>query len=213
MSNPFNKLEDLDIADLRKLAKVNKIPTEKTWDKEAYIKALNNRRKGRTLARLVRDEDEEIPPGFVRIRIMKDSSGSESPVPVCINTFQTRIPRDVMVDVPNEVVEVLKNSTEVKTVQGTDKFGKEVTTTQTVRAYPFEILGQRAGESGAVRPSGNVASQSIREKYRDLFGRWPRADQQRKFQDIMITKRAKESGLFDNDELEALTSANNSKSD
>lgn len=205
------QLEDMDIADLRKMAKVLNIPAERTWDKAAFLHAIDRNRKGRALARLVIEEDEEIAPGYVRIRIYKDEQGSDSPVPVLINRFQTRLPRDVLIDVPREVLEVLNNSTHLVTVKVTDKSGVDVTTTRAVRTYNYDKVGESSGKSGAVSPLVDPQSQGYREQFRALFRRWPTHAQERDFKDAMMARTAREAGLFDSESLDALSTSKEAK--
>lgn len=172
-SNPYD-LDSLSIAELRKQASVEKIRTDKSWDKEDYIKALNNHRKGRALARLVIDGDSAIPPGYVRIRLPLDQVGSDTPVTIRVNNFSTRIPRNVMVDIPKEARDVLRNSTEAVTRKEVNSQGQTVMRVIDVPCYPFDTLGEAAGESGAIKPNSSYKEEKLRERFRDIYGHWPR---------------------------------------
>jgi hypothetical protein len=62
-------LDNLEIAELRRLAAAHKIDSQKTWTKEDYIRAIQNRHKRNVVAKIVYDENEPIAPGFCRIRL------------------------------------------------------------------------------------------------------------------------------------------------
>ena len=170
--NSFD-LESLPISELRKLCSVEKIEFEKASTKEDLIRLLNNRRKGRMLARLVTSEDQEIPRGFVRLKIALNRDGSDTPVPVMVNNFKSWIPRNVVVDIPKEAFEVLKASTESATQIVMDKEGNKALKVIEVPCYPFEKMNESVGVSGAVRPATDVRTQRLREQYRERNGKWP----------------------------------------
>lgn len=204
--NPLQKLEEMDIGQLRKLAKIANVPLDKTDDKETIVHKLNRNRGGRAQARMVFDENDPIPAGYVRIKIWKGQDGSEGPVPVAINRFQARLPRDIPLDVPREVLEVLNNSVDIQTRTTQDKEGRDTTTTVKVRAYSFEVLGQgEIVKGGVIRPLADPQRYGLRTQFRDLFGRWPRGEEERKFREAMMASAAKKAGMFDDDTINALS--------
>lgn len=170
-------IQELPIAELRKLCAVEKVPYDKTSTKEDLIRLLNTRRKGRKLARLVTDPDSEIPPGFVRGTAQLQADGTDTPIPILVNNFRSWIPRGVMVDIPKEAYDTLRSSTESKLKKELDKEGNQVLKSVEVPCYPFDKIGEQVGTSGAVRPSGDARDQRLREQYRELYGRWPRRAQ------------------------------------
>lgn len=172
-SNPYD-LSTMSIAELRSQAKVEKIRTDKSWDKEDYITALNNHRKGRALAKVVMDMNDPIAPGYVRVKLPLDPSGSDTSVPVRVNNFATRIPRNIVVDIPKEARDVLRNSTESVTREETNSKGDRVIRVVDVPCYPFDTLGETPGESGAVKPNSSYKEEKLRERFRDIHGHWPR---------------------------------------
>lgn len=175
--NPY-ELDTLSIAELRKLAAVMKIQAQREWSTSDFVDAINARRKSAKVARLV-DEDEqeniEIPTGFARIRIHLTPGGSDSPLDVRVNNFYTSIPRGVLVDVPKEIRDTIRNSTEPVTREVIDKVTglPKIQTTET-QCYSFDDYGQSPGISGAVRGMADEKEYSLRVKYRDLYGAWPR---------------------------------------
>jgi hypothetical protein len=173
ITNHFD-IENLPIAELRRTAAVMKIAHQKDWDKETFIAAINSRRKKAALVRIVTDETEEIPVGYVRMRLPLLPNGSECPLDVRINNFYTMIPRNVVVDVPNEVRDTIRQSTEVVTRKVIDKEGHDAYKTMEVPCYQFEVLGETKGVSGAVKPSGDIREQRLREQYKNIYGRYAR---------------------------------------
>lgn len=172
-ANPY-EIESLPIAELRRLASVHKIEYQKDWTKEQYVKAIQGRHKRFSVARVVEDEKSEIPPGYARIKLPLTPSGSDSPLSVQVNNFKTMIPRNILVDVPREIRDTIRGSTESVTRTRLTKDGDKVLETVEVPCYPFEQHGESAGESGAIRPMGDLKEQSLREMWRDKYGKWPR---------------------------------------
>ena len=172
-NNPYD-LESLPIAELRRLAAVHKIDYAKDWTKEQYIKAVSNRHKRHSVARIVVDEAQPIPAGFVRLKLPLTPSGSDTPLSVQVNNFKTMIPRNILVDVPREIRDTIRNSTESVTREVIGKDGFKVMKTEEVPCYPFEQHGEAAGESGAIRPMGDLHEQSLRVMWKERFGKWPR---------------------------------------
>lgn len=171
--NPYD-IESLPIAELRRLASVHKIEYQKDWTKEQYVKAIQTRHRRFSVAKIVEDEKSEIPPGYVRIKLPLTPSGSDSPLSVQVNNFKTMIPRNILVDVPREIRDTIRGSTESVTRTRQDREGNKVLETIEVPCYPFEQHGEQAGESGAIRPMGDMKNQSLREMWRDRYGKWPR---------------------------------------
>jgi hypothetical protein len=171
--NPY-EIETLPIAELRRLASVHKIEYQKDWTKEQYVKAIQTRHRRFSVAKVVDDDKSEIPPGYVRIKLPLTPSGSDSPLSVQVNNFKTMIPRNILVDVPREIRDTIRGSTESVTRQRVDREGNKVLETIEVPCYPFEQHGESAGESGAIRPMGDMKNQSLREMWRDRYGKWPK---------------------------------------
>lgn len=171
--NPLD-VSTYDIAELRRLAAAMKITAEKTWTKDEYITAINTRRKREVAAKIVLDSKQEIPVGFVRIKLPLTQEGSDSPLTIRVNNFVTTLPRDVVVDVPKEVRDQLASTTESVTRKVFDKDGHETIKAIEVPCQPFTQIGESYGESGAVRPMNSHKDQRVRELYRKVHEKWPR---------------------------------------
>lgn len=167
-------LELMDIADLRRLAATHKIESQKTWTKEDYIRAIQNRHKRNAVARVVYDENDPIPPGYCRIRLPLTPSGSDVPLDVMINNFKTSIPRNVLVDIPKEARDSIRSSKETVSREEFNSKGEKYVKVSEVPAYPFQEFGSTPGESGAIKPNTDPREQRLREKYHSTYGKWPR---------------------------------------
>jgi hypothetical protein len=167
-------LDNLEIAELRRLAAAHKIDSQKTWTKEDYIRAIQNRHKRNVVAKIVYDENEPIAPGFCRIRLPLTPSGSDIPLPIMVNNFKTMIPRNVLVDIPKEARDQLRTSKETVARETADQHGNTVVKIMEVPAYPFDDFGSTPGESGAIKPTNDPREQRLREKYKEIYGNWPR---------------------------------------
>lgn len=202
-ANVFD-VENLPIADLRKLAAKMNIESQKDWDKSMYINAINSRRKSRKVCKVVEDPNsEEIPVGFARIRLHLTPQGTDWPVDVMVNNFRTSLLRNVWIDVPREVRDQLRQSTELVPRVVENSEGHKVVKMVAVPCYPFDQIGETAGDSGAIRPNGDAKVQTIREKYRELYGRWPRRAEQQEFMKMFIEEfqQKKIREAVDNNEL------------
>lgn len=79
-----------------------------------------------------------------KVRIIIPSGRDEyerSPVPVGVNGYTALIKRDVEVDVPEGVVNVLKLAKQMTPVQDTDAAGHTTTTFKETPRFPLQILG------------------------------------------------------------------------
>lgn len=202
-------LNELSIAELRQQAKALRIETEKDWDKSMFVAAIDARRKSRAICRIITDESAPIPPGFSRIMIPKGAMGSSSPVSIQLNRFKTTLPRDVVVDVPTELLEILNNSHEVGTEEIQTPDGRYVTKLVNQKSYPYMHYGTTKGKSGLIKGGNAPATQSLREKFREIFGRWPRNAQFKAFRDDWMAKMAGSS--FKPEEIEAAFKAAGAK--
>jgi hypothetical protein len=193
--------EDMTIQELRRLATSYGIRAQRDWVKEDFILAVNNRRnKNETLVQLVADNSVGPAPGHARIMIHATQTGSNHPIPVNVNNYYCRIPRDVEVDVPIPILEALNNSkTPVRAKDprgGVDGQGKPKMVWKEVPSYPYQVLGITPGTarhpSGAlkIKPSTSPSKQGLREKYREIYGKWPRREEYKKFQAMHMERKA-----------------------
>lgn len=79
----------------------------------------------------------------VRIRIFEHPDHPKR-IPVCVNGVRYTIKQGVYVDVPESVVEVLRNARMTKIVQHDDERGRPVNTTREGLQFPFEIVSPGA---------------------------------------------------------------------
>lgn len=199
MSNTtdLTNISKMGLAELKRTAKALNIPGHKDWDEEQWRKAINNRRRNKSVARVVDDMASAIPEGFARIEIQStNDEEKETPIQCAVNDFVTMIPKGVVVDVPIEIVsESLENSTDYITRTKIDKEGHEVKARIQVQAYPFREYGRSPGKS-VIKPSTPYETQSVREKFREIFGKWPRREEQREFE-VALRRKKFESMMGD----------------
>lgn len=203
--------ENMTIQELRKMATSLGIKAQRDWDAEDFIMAINNRRKRESLVEVVPDREVGPKPGHARIIIHNTETGSNHPIPVSINNYVCRIPRDVEVDVPLEVLEVLNNSKtpiQIKDPKGgTNPDGSPKRVWKEVPSYPFQLLQMTPGiarypnGTRKVRPY-NEAKHNLKLKYREIYGKWPRRAEYKAFQQMHMERQATKA--MDAEEAEAL---------
>lgn len=172
-------LESLTIAQLRKFANHAGIPFARDTTKDELIAKIKDAQNRRNLAAPV-NENVGPKPGYTRILIHKDPStgvkAGSRPVTVRVNGYVVTIPRGIPQDVPHKVVEVLQHSTKPQVVEDPSlpasdpqKFRME-----SVHSYPFQILASTPGPDPVSSwDKMREATYRPRERYRELFGRWP----------------------------------------
>jgi hypothetical protein len=169
----------MTIGELRATAKAMGIQANREWRAEDYQHAINSKRGNRIFATVVDDTETPIKEGCARIKI-QNQPGFNGPVDVLINKFKTAIPREVWVDVPIEVVDgALANSLDYETREVNGVYSRTP-----VKAYPWVELGRSklpAGKS-LITGSNSPETQSLREQYKSIFGRWPTSAQFRQAQ-------------------------------
>jgi hypothetical protein len=196
-TNDLTNISKMGLAELKRTAKSLNIPGNKDWDEDQWRKAINNRRRNKSVARVVDDMASAIPEGFARIEVQStNEEEKETPIQCSVNDFVTMIPKGIVVDVPIEIVsESLENSTDYITRTKIDKEGHEVKTRIQVQAYPFREYGRNAGKS-VIKPSTPRETQSVREKFREIFGKWPRREEQKEFE-VALRRKKFESMMTD----------------
>jgi hypothetical protein len=96
---------------------------------------------------------------------------------VSVNGYRITIPRGVQVDVPSKIVEVLNNAKDWQLVENPDEpmNSPKRYTRQPVLSYPFQLIDRTPGPDP--RPGYERSKQAHygpREKFAQLFGRWPK---------------------------------------
>ena len=173
-------LKDLSIAQLREYAKHLRLPLERTATKEDILKIIENKLNGRTVPMLA-SQNNVIPPGYAKIRVLEDPTPGSANIPVYVNFngYEATLPRGVDIVVPMRVVRGLndaavnrKKQTIAPDAQGREAFRETVVRTP---SFPFQVIEVNPGpEVRTAHEQNKLKLQRPREKYRDLFGRWPR---------------------------------------
>lgn len=182
MSNPNVNLEGRSIAELRKMAKEIGITGSRDWGADDFRRAIYSRRSTKAVARVVEDTSKPIPPGYARIQIMA-TEGDDVPIAIKINKFEAMIPRDTIVDVPCEVVDTcIKNALVENPRKRKGANGQDETYSQYVLAYPYTEFG-RDDSICVIAGTRTAQAQGIREKYKAIFGKYPKRKQQGQFEE------------------------------
>ena len=183
VENPdFKEVEqDLDkmtIAQLRNYAALMKVPFAKDSTKNDILNAIKYRGRHQTLVKITNESDAP-PPGYWKIRLMKDGANKARnlPVYVQVNGRTATIPRGIPCNVPYKIVEVLRNSTHPQVVEDSSLAFNDPKRIriETSPSYPFEVLDKTDGpDPWPGNEIGKQASYGPREKFWRLFGRWPK---------------------------------------
>lgn len=171
----------LSIGQLRQYAKLLNIPSERTWDKNDYIDAIERHRANKNTANVVFDgPDGNAPlPGYARIILNRDPTPghANSPVQVGVNGELLHIPRGIQVDIPIPYMNALRNATTRTSVQ-TGNPSKDnpggVFREEDTLSYPFQLLAVTPATKQWVSKSDNrQVHYAMRVEFVDKFGRWP----------------------------------------
>ena len=171
------QLEDMTIAKLRQFASLQRVAFNKDSTKQEIIDAIKYRGRGQTLAKIAKDGSP--PPGFCKIRLMKDGGPKSRnlPVYVHINGRTATIPRGVPCLVPYKVVELLRNSTHPQLIEDASLAFNDPKriTIEDSPSYPVELRDATPGpDPWPGNEVGKAASYGPRLKVWKLFGRWPK---------------------------------------
>lgn len=163
----IDAVDELDMANLRKVAKVLGISAQRDWSKEDFVRAIKVKQtSSETAVGLVFDNSLAPKPGYSRIILHRDMTPGHknSPVPAGINGRIFMLPRGVEIDIPTPLVEVLANAR--TTIM--DETGKESVT----QSYPFQILAATPGKFHN-QFDGRAPGYERRYAFFQKFGRWP----------------------------------------
>lgn len=166
----------LDMASLRKAAKLLGITAQRDWGKVDFVEAIKAKQSN-TEAEFVFDNSNAPKPGFARIIIHRDPTPGHKNTPIhsAVNGRIFQIPRGIEVDVPLPIVEALKNAVTIVTRQkepgqSDGRSGAYVDEPQL--SYPFQVLQVTPGEW--TNPNdGRKVSYERRLAFHKRFGRWP----------------------------------------
>lgn len=174
-------LKELTIAQLREYAKHLRVPLERTATKEDILKIIEAKISGRSVP-LLASQNNTVPPGYAKIRVLEDPTPGAANIPVYVNFngYEATLPRGVDIIVPMRVVRGLNDAVVNKKKQtiAPDANGREAFRETVVRtpSYPFQILEVTPGPEVLTSHEQNkLKMQRPREKYRQMFGRWPKA--------------------------------------
>lgn len=174
-------LKELTIAQLREYAKHLRVPLERTATKEEILKIIEAKISGRSVPMLA-SQNNVVPPGYAKIRVLEDPTPGAANIPVYVNFngYEATLPRGVDIIVPMRVVRGLNDAVvnKKKQVIAPDANGREAFRETVVRtpSYPFQILEVSPGpEVLTPHEQNKLKMQRPREKYRQMFGRWPKA--------------------------------------
>lgn len=174
MSNILKELREnlelLPISELRNKASKNfglRIPRDDT--KEDIINRIIGVASKQDFA--VEAKGDMPQPGWTRIQVHPVPGKPTFPFYVGINGYFCWVPFNIEVDVPNKIVDVLKDAVEHRNVM--DEFGNNKW--QLEKSYPFNILASVPGPDP--RPGAEVARErkiANKRRFAELHGRWPR---------------------------------------
>lgn len=194
------RVDEMSIQELRRLATSYNIKASRDWDRTDFIEAINNRRSRSSLVELVEDNSGNPLAGKARITIQSPEQGSTHPVPVNVNNYFALIPRDIQVDIPIPALEALNNSTTPVRVKdpkgGFDRDGKPKMVWRHVPTYHVTVHsitpGIAKGPNGQplIKPSTSLAKHNLKMKYKEIYGRWPKREQFRKFEEMHMERIA-----------------------
>lgn len=197
-------LKELTIAQLREYAKHLRLPLERTATKEEILKIIEAKLNGRSVPMLA-SQNNVVPPGYAKIRVLEDPTPGAANIPVYVNFngYEATLPRGVDIVVPMRVVRGLNDAAVNRKKQtiAPDANGREAFRETVVRApsYPFQVIEVTPGpEVLTAHEQNKLKMQRPREKYRQMFGRWPRSGD---------LTRAIEKGLIKLDNEDSLPQA------
>lgn len=206
--NANNKsVENMDINELRKTFAAMGGKATRDWTAEDFRVAISNRQKNGNMINVVMDDNVPPRPGYSRIRLHNNSNTENYPVPVLVNRFMVKIPRDFPVDVPHEVVEVLRkaynpNWRSQVSLNAAGEY-QAVKTNNNEPAYPFDLIagtpGVAKGPDGKPLCKGVVKEDEyrLREKFKEMWGRWPKRAEEKRFKEEQMKARVGKMNFSD----------------
>lgn len=170
-------LEALDMASLRKYAKLMRITAQRDWQKEDYIEAIKTKQEMQNVS-VVFNQDNAPAPGHSRIIILRDPTPGHknSPVPVIVNGRILLIPRGIPVDVPTPYVEVLNNAKGQQYRQTDGPAGNNpmgIFKEEEVFSYPFQVVAATPGGQFTNQNDPRASKARLKAKFHAKFGRFP----------------------------------------
>ena len=197
-------IHSLSRPELMKIAGALGINFDMKWTKEEFANAISRRQKHASVVEIA-EEGSEIPEGHVRIKIISNDE-SRVPIRVSVNNYPAFVPKDVEVNVPVPLLEVLQNTSRPRTrktrnPESPGGFDQKVVD---VPLYNVQVLGW--GKSGVAKDKGGkpkikpVMSEeqySVRKLFRKYNGRWPKHAEEKEFQREIMQKKMKNISIED----------------
>lgn len=201
-------LNSMDIGELRKTAAAYNITAQRTWKTEDYIRAIDGKRKTSAIVE-VAEEGSAIPPGHARIKILATDE-NRHPVIANVNNYPVSVPRDVEVNIPLEVLEVLNNASRPrsKKVKDLDAPGGTRWELYEQPTHHIQVFGMTPGvakyKNGKrkIVPSMNEEKYRLREKFKEVYGKWPSRAEFGKWKEQHMVEAFKKSSLAEDKDTE-----------
>lgn len=181
-----------DIAQLRRVAKLLNIEAERTWTKDDFITAIQNKQDQDALMTAVFDNSTGPKPGFARVIIHRDPTPNHKngPIHLSVNGRIISMPRGLEFDIPLPYVEVLKNAVTTVTEQSEQPSRDNPAggwAEQARTSYPFQVTAATPGPF--VNPhDGRAAKFAKRKAFFDMHGAWPTSGELKEFEKLQMAK-------------------------
>jgi hypothetical protein len=169
----LDAIDDLKIADLRKVAKLLGISAQRDWTAEDFVRAIKTKQSG-SVPSLVFDNSLAPKPGYARIIVHRDMTPGHknTPIHVGVNGLLYSIPRGIEVDIPEPHVKALYNAKSLVTNQTSEVEGRTEYKDSMVQSYPFQVLAVTPGRFS--NPGdGRAVSYARKKAFNQKYGRWP----------------------------------------
>ena len=188
-------IDQLDIAELRKAAKVLNIEARRDWGKEDFVRAIQEKQSRKTAAPIVFNENLGPKPGYARIVLHRDPTPGHknSPVQVGVNGRLLHIPRGVQVDVPIPFVHVLNNANTTILRQYADATRENpagVYKDEETSSYPYQLIAMTPGGDFSNPQDSRSVKARRRQSFADKFGRYPTSGELKEWLSAKINKEA-----------------------
>lgn len=188
MDESSGSLDELDIAELRKYAKLLGITAQRDWNKEDFVRAVQANQQAQALLKYANTgsstndgSPSKLKPGYARVIVHRDPvpGSANSPVPLGLNGRFFMCPRGVEVELPLEYVNVLADAKvtvvrQKKEPSANHPEGEIVE--EDILSYPFQVLdispylpGQKFNSSLDQR----AAVAARKEAFRKIYGKYP----------------------------------------
>lgn len=175
LTEDSDDLSTFTIARLRTVANLHRIPFSRDSTKLELIAMIEQKQK-QTILFTPANTNNHPKPGFTRIKVMRDPTTTQ-PVWVCVNGRNCTIPRSVECDVPEKIVEALRNSVHPQVVEDQSLPFNDPARIRIIEqpSYPFEVLDRTPGpDPWPGFEVSRMAAYRPRERFWKKFGRWPK---------------------------------------